>query len=859
MAKADNSITIGVELDTSELQKNLSKAKQELENFDKNNNLKVNVDDKELYDLKNEIEQSLGEDFFEISPILELDDEQIINEINKLQLLLLQKSDELDRELMLSPSIDEEKVVRLKNEIEAIAAKIDLISEGRTGKINNDIKSIADNTDSLKNSLKDFPKSIDKISSKITGVVRKIGRLAIALIGIRTLTNLLQQSFSTLSQYNTELSNKMQSARLVLAVGLEPVIKRIVSLVETLLSLLNYLSKGLFGVDLFAKAAEYATKNTAENLGAGASAAAEIKKSLAGFDEMNILQNTSASGGAGAGGGGSTSGFEFNLEENDLWKNWNLKSFIEKGKEIAKNIAEGINDFLKNTDFKEIGKKVSEGLIGAIDIIDTFIKNVDWAALGESLVNFFLGFDWIGFIKSLWNLIKDAILAVFDFTIGWNDAIANELMDPSIRTKINRFGKDLGNDLLDGLLEILAKINTELLFSIMKRLGAESRALGIAIEDINNKFASWVINKIQGTDIDYAYLVALQKEYNETSALIFAIEDLDSISRQYSELKDKLTSQTNSYIRAIDGETAAQEKLTEAQDRLGISGEELQNQVDNGTLSYKEMSVEQKEVYKAYVELKDATNRANEAEKEIADTNKKMNWLDLKAEMKAVQESVDEGKTNWKKYAEDMVNSWKNGKMEAQDAGDRIMFAMGQMDDKTREVFQKSIPKKLSDAYKMPDSLQEIKDKIEEFNDIAAQSGGGIHDNVKQEVDGASQELDNFIKKYNDTKIKMNVEFNAKSTGMKSGGIVSLPRLATGAIINQPGRGIPVGGGQAYAGEAGREGIIPLTDNQAMETLGRAIGRYVNINATIPVKIGDRQVAREVRNIMAESDFAYNR
>lgn len=86
-----------------------------------------------------------------------------------------------------------------------------------------------------------------------------------------------------------------------------------------------------------------------------------------------------------------------------------------------------------------------------------------------------------------------------------------------------------------------------------------------------------------------------------------------------------------------------------------------------------------------------------------------------------------------------------------------------------------------------------------------------------------------------------------------------LPRLKVGGIINLPGRGIPVGGGTAIGGEAGKEGVLPLTDTQAMETLGEAIGRYINLNATIPIYVGNRQIAREIKKINAESDFAFNR
>lgn len=86
-----------------------------------------------------------------------------------------------------------------------------------------------------------------------------------------------------------------------------------------------------------------------------------------------------------------------------------------------------------------------------------------------------------------------------------------------------------------------------------------------------------------------------------------------------------------------------------------------------------------------------------------------------------------------------------------------------------------------------------------------------------------------------------------------------LPRLKVGGIINLPGRGIPVGGGTAIGGEAGKEGVLPLTDTQAMETLGETIGRYINLNATIPIYVGNRQIAREIKRINAESDFAFNR
>ena len=85
-----------------------------------------------------------------------------------------------------------------------------------------------------------------------------------------------------------------------------------------------------------------------------------------------------------------------------------------------------------------------------------------------------------------------------------------------------------------------------------------------------------------------------------------------------------------------------------------------------------------------------------------------------------------------------------------------------------------------------------------------------------------------------------------------------LPRLKTGAIINMPNRGTLVGGGSAIAGEAGREGILPLDDRQAMAQLGAEIGRHVLINLTNITQMNGRVIGREVKQVLSEQDFAFN-
>lgn len=71
-----------------------------------------------------------------------------------------------------------------------------------------------------------------------------------------------------------------------------------------------------------------------------------------------------------------------------------------------------------------------------------------------------------------------------------------------------------------------------------------------------------------------------------------------------------------------------------------------------------------------------------------------------------------------------------------------------------------------------------------------------------------------------------------------------------------PNTGTLVGG--AIAGESGREGVLPLTDQQAMAELGREIGKNVLLNLTNITRVGNRTIAREIKQINADQNFAYN-
>lgn len=85
----------------------------------------------------------------------------------------------------------------------------------------------------------------------------------------------------------------------------------------------------------------------------------------------------------------------------------------------------------------------------------------------------------------------------------------------------------------------------------------------------------------------------------------------------------------------------------------------------------------------------------------------------------------------------------------------------------------------------------------------------------------------------------------------------TLKGYATGAIINQPGRGVPIGN-NSIGGEAGPEGLVPLTNEQVMEKLGETIGKYINLTINLTNKMDTKTVSKEVVNYNQRKNFARN-
>lgn len=139
-----------------------------------------------------------------------------------------------------------------------------------------------------KSKLTDFESSLGSIGNSINDIIGKVGKWALAIFSVRTAYSFVRNSVSTLSQYNEKMANDIEYIRYALASTLQPIIEKVIDMVYRLLQYINYISNAWFGKNIF--------ENANKNLKSANKSANQLKKTLTGFDKVNILSsNKSAS------------------------------------------------------------------------------------------------------------------------------------------------------------------------------------------------------------------------------------------------------------------------------------------------------------------------------------------------------------------------------------------------------------------------------------------------------------------------------------------------------------------------------------------------------------------------------------
>lgn len=138
-------------------------------------------------------------------------------------------------------------------------------------------------------------KESDRLNASIKKGIQKIGRMAVAVLGVRGAYSLVRRAVDACLNSNEELANKMTAIWNTLGTIIEPVVELMINGVYKILAYINYFIKAITGIDFVAMANAKALSKQAAATDKLAKSTKEATRALAGFDEMNVLQDTSSS------------------------------------------------------------------------------------------------------------------------------------------------------------------------------------------------------------------------------------------------------------------------------------------------------------------------------------------------------------------------------------------------------------------------------------------------------------------------------------------------------------------------------------------------------------------------------------
>ena len=143
-------------------------------------------------------------------------------------------------------------------------------------------------------SFKKAKKEANGLNDAIKKGIKKISKMALAVLGIRGAYSLVRRAVNACLQSNEELNNKMTAIWNTLGTIMEPVVTAMMDAIYKILAYINYFVKAITGIDFVANANAKAIAKQASATDKLTKSTKEANKALASFDEMNVLQDKTA-------------------------------------------------------------------------------------------------------------------------------------------------------------------------------------------------------------------------------------------------------------------------------------------------------------------------------------------------------------------------------------------------------------------------------------------------------------------------------------------------------------------------------------------------------------------------------------
>lgn len=278
-----------------------------------------------------------------------------------------------------------QKYKELSTEIDKQAPKVDKV-HSKLDKINT--KQTENNAKMTEFKQKIEQINVNKIQNGINDVgknlqkqIGKLGKIALAVVGIRTAWYAVRSAVSLAEQYNPQIAADFEYIKFCIANMVIPAVQNLINLLYTVLSYVNAIASAWFGINMFENASIKKFQKMQKSSEGTAAAMKEIEKSLQGFDEMNVIQDNSGSTtGSSVSGGLAPSADLSGLQgEVPAWMQW-----IIDNKDLILAVLAGITAGIlalklgiKSIQALGIGIAVA-GVVTLIQGIIDFLKDPSW-------------------------------------------------------------------------------------------------------------------------------------------------------------------------------------------------------------------------------------------------------------------------------------------------------------------------------------------------------------------------------------------------------------------------------------------------------------------------------------------------
>ena len=361
--EANGWIIIGTKLEAKQLEKDLNNQKRKLEQYEK--------EAEKLATTKVKLEEDLSSYREELALIQETTDEFLKQ---------AQTKEEVDNLLKL----EQEEINNLNQKYSAQFEQLDNINL----KIQENAKNqalVASEIEKTTNKLKklkgfnDIKNSIDGIGKSMKQTIKQVGRWALAVFGIRSAYMAVRNAMNVIAQNDKQLAADIQYMKNILAYTLEPVVRSIVNSLKQILYYVGYITQEWFGKNIFTDANEKLKKANKN--------AQKLSKTLAGFDEMNVV-------GSNASNDTPNASFDLSgkIDDTDMENTW-IGWIAKNGDKVAAAIGTitgalivmrvfGINPILA----LGIAAAIT-GIIWLIEDIIDMIEDPSWDKFGDIMAD----------------------------------------------------------------------------------------------------------------------------------------------------------------------------------------------------------------------------------------------------------------------------------------------------------------------------------------------------------------------------------------------------------------------------------------------------------------------------------------